>query len=662
MGGNATLNVSAYVTDGGTLSYQWYRNSTNNNYGGTAVGSNSNSYSPPTGSAGRTWYYVVVTNRNNSVSGTKTATATSYAAMVTVNTLVNAETPYITSHPRSVTVDKDRYITLSVTARVNDGGSLSYRWYRNTWDRNWGGTPVGTNSIYAPPTGKAGTYWYYVEVTNTNNRVNGIKTATVTSVMACVIVNDIVNAATPVISGQPQSVTVSVCESTSLGVAAGVGDGGTLSYRWYRSSTNSNSGGSLVGTSRLYSPPTDTPGIYWYYVEVTNTNNRVNGIRTATVRSYAARVTVVQTWPVTVAPTSNGTVTPGRTSLQVGERVTLTITPAYGYELESIWAYRTGASGTTVFLSGTGNTRTFTMPAYGVTVCATFKPKQGQSDRDDVNSVKASIEGGSYRIAQATANDVASVKAWLINTLSVLFNGSHDIYLRSGETPIVADVKVTSLTRAIAGTTNAPGGTNGSFTFTVTLNRNVAYATATVSTGVIVAMPHVATPVKRIELLPLGGTTIRIFNTGNVPTGDLTLTLTGAYANAFSLSPSAPGSLPAGTETDITLIPYSGLAPGVYALTLTVDADGMTPAFASITYTMTPTGTDGPESLALRAVATGDGFRIQGLVPGETLSVYNMQGQPVYTGIATAAEQRVPVHVHGVYVIVSGLRKVKAAY
>ncbi|MBV6716289.1 S-layer homology domain-containing protein [Paenibacillus chitinolyticus] len=80
------MSVAASVSDGGTLTYQWYSNATNSTSGGTAiVGATSASYAAPTTPVGTTYYYVIVTNTNNSVSSTKTATATSSIAAVTVN-------------------------------------------------------------------------------------------------------------------------------------------------------------------------------------------------------------------------------------------------------------------------------------------------------------------------------------------------------------------------------------------------------------------------------------------------------------------------------------------------------------------------------------------------------------------------------------------------
>jgi len=87
---NATataLTVVANSPDGGTLSYQWYSNTTNSNTGGTAIsGATSASFMPPTATVGTLYYYVVVTNTipDNGDGGIKTATATSNVATVEI--------------------------------------------------------------------------------------------------------------------------------------------------------------------------------------------------------------------------------------------------------------------------------------------------------------------------------------------------------------------------------------------------------------------------------------------------------------------------------------------------------------------------------------------------------------------------------------------------
>jgi hypothetical protein len=82
----ATLNVTATVNDGGTLSYQWYSNTINSNQHGILIpGAIQKTYTLPTSSEGVIYYYVVVTNTNNGVYGNSIASNTSDAAEITVN-------------------------------------------------------------------------------------------------------------------------------------------------------------------------------------------------------------------------------------------------------------------------------------------------------------------------------------------------------------------------------------------------------------------------------------------------------------------------------------------------------------------------------------------------------------------------------------------------
>ena len=87
-------------------------------------------------------------------------------------------------------------------------------------------------------------------------------------------------------------------------------------------------------------------------------------------------VTVKETYAITKTPPTNGTFTvkvSGRevTSAAAGETVTINVTPEEGYAVDTITV--TKAGGGTVNVSGTGNSRTFNMPAEAVTVSATFK-------------------------------------------------------------------------------------------------------------------------------------------------------------------------------------------------------------------------------------------------------------------------------------------------
>lgn len=74
------LVIDAAVSDGGTLSYQWYRNNVDSNGGGTPIeGAVESTYTPPTDVEGTSYYYAVVTNTLEegiqlTTSGTKCVT------------------------------------------------------------------------------------------------------------------------------------------------------------------------------------------------------------------------------------------------------------------------------------------------------------------------------------------------------------------------------------------------------------------------------------------------------------------------------------------------------------------------------------------------------------------------------------------------------------
>jgi hypothetical protein len=190
------LSVTASVTDGGTLSYQWYSNTADSATGGTAIsGATAASYTPPITDNGTVYYYVVVTNTNDSATGAKTAAVTSAVAEVKKieGSVTHAETPSITVQPAGASYTEGATATaLSVSASVTDGGTLSYQWYSNTADSADGGSPISgaTQSSYTPSITTAGTVYYYVIVTNTNNAesVNGNKVVTVASAVAAITV------------------------------------------------------------------------------------------------------------------------------------------------------------------------------------------------------------------------------------------------------------------------------------------------------------------------------------------------------------------------------------------------------------------------------------------------------------------------------------------
>jgi hypothetical protein len=104
----------------------------------------------------------------------------------------NAQKPTITVHPQSANYTKGEVAdNLSVSAVSKDGGVLSYQWYKNNANFNSNGTalPNETNETFAPPTSDTGIVYYYVVVTNTNDKVNGEKKAAIASDTAQIAVD-----------------------------------------------------------------------------------------------------------------------------------------------------------------------------------------------------------------------------------------------------------------------------------------------------------------------------------------------------------------------------------------------------------------------------------------------------------------------------------------
>ena len=96
-----------------------------------------------------------------------------------------------------------------------------------------------------------------------------------------------------------------------------------------------------------------------------NTKTIVTEMKLATVEPYIP--VVAETYAITIAEAENGSVTADVTEAAEGAKVTLTITPAEGYELDALSV----AAGETPVEVADDNS--FTMPAAAVTVTATFK-------------------------------------------------------------------------------------------------------------------------------------------------------------------------------------------------------------------------------------------------------------------------------------------------
>jgi hypothetical protein len=81
--------------------------------------------------------------------------------------------------------------------------------------------------------------------------------------------------------------------ATPLSVIASTADGGDITYQWFENCANTTNGTAVSGaTSAAFTPKTDTPGVFYYYVVATNTDSTASGDKTATVTSGVYKVTV----------------------------------------------------------------------------------------------------------------------------------------------------------------------------------------------------------------------------------------------------------------------------------------------------------------------------------------------------------------------------------
>ena len=300
------INVQE-LTDGGTLSYQWYCNEK------AIEGAIKNSVEPDVSTVGNFVYYCAVTNTLGK------STASTESERVTISVISNqndektyAAVPSITENPANTTYKSGVVVSaLKVTAEVKAEGNalkgvVTYQWYKD-------GEKIAsaTSASYqpfatAPEVGEVKEYKYYCEVTNdcTATATGDIKTASAKSAEVTITVepkeNSKTYAAVPLITENPAKATYkSGADVSALKVAAEVkAEGnalkGDVKYQWYKDGEKIAS-----ATSASYQPFATAPEVgevkeYKYYCEVTNdcTATATGDIKTASAKSAEVTITV----------------------------------------------------------------------------------------------------------------------------------------------------------------------------------------------------------------------------------------------------------------------------------------------------------------------------------------------------------------------------------
>jgi O-glycosyl hydrolase len=314
------LSVTANVTDGGILTYRWYEYNFEQGTGTLQDNGNESTFTPLGITAekpGRPYrYYVEITNTNQGATGRKQK-AVSVSIDISAYDPNNAQMPRIIRQPedRDSRLSPRMGILVSISVEVEDDGAITYQWYEAKGNVAEHGTPVenatsaalnlGRDSFDEDPVKAEGVYYFFAVATNTNLKVTGRRETRVISDVSVVTVTRNPNADEPIITVQPEGkilfINDPVAPADTVSVTASSEDGGDLSYQWYRNTENINSGGTAINgaTNSSYelsgSVNTGSPGRYYFYVVITNTNDSAVENKTRSVTSGVARITVQST-------------------------------------------------------------------------------------------------------------------------------------------------------------------------------------------------------------------------------------------------------------------------------------------------------------------------------------------------------------------------------
>lgn len=304
-GGATALSVTATAGSGAISSYQWYKNSSASNSGGTSIsGTTGNTYTPSTTSTGTSYYYMVVTN-SNGCSVTSNA-----SGAITVNA-----GPSINTQPSSTAQNLctgDAATSLSISASAGSGSISNYKWYSNTVNSNNGGTLISgaTSTSYTPPTTSTGELYYYAVVQNSN----GCTTAS--------NVSGLVRVSAVVTGGTVSPASQTICLGNTPATLTLTGNTGSI-LSWQRSTSASFSSPATLSvtssTLSLSQMGTLTAGTTYYFRAVIDgcSGNVYSTSSNLVVGSAAPSIT---TQPSTTAQTvcQNGTISSFSVSASAG--------------------------------------------------------------------------------------------------------------------------------------------------------------------------------------------------------------------------------------------------------------------------------------------------------------------------------------------------------
>lgn len=244
-------DISVTATGVGTLSYQWFSNTTPSKTGAMPVGTDSNTFSPDVSTIGTLYYFVEVTSGCSPI-----ATSNYMEAIVEPQTAITTQP----STADDVECYGDGFDEIIVEAV---GADLTYQWYSVPTQTNSGGTAVSgaTSANFTPPSTTEGIAYYYVVVTGycSSDVSNPTGKYEVTEPKTTIVEHPSTADETVCLGGSFSTLTVEANGEVDII--------GSLQYQWYSNTSPSNTGGTLLTgeTNPDFTPPSNTVGILYYY-------------------------------------------------------------------------------------------------------------------------------------------------------------------------------------------------------------------------------------------------------------------------------------------------------------------------------------------------------------------------------------------------------------
>ena len=269
---NTVVTLTATITQGTNISYQWYGPD------GIINGATSANYIFTLSAGNDGAYYVVATNGGGSATSN------------TINVYVN---PYITSNPSSTTVTAGGNAVFTVGA--NGSGTLTYQWYRN-------GSPLGaSNPSFADVnvTSAYNGYTYYCVVSSNISGTSAATSTTATLTVNYAPTNASISGQTSYYVGNQMSFTASVT----------LGNPTTTTYTWQRSTNNGVSWSQVAqntttSSSNQYDPGAATGAMVGYQYRCV-INNSIGSVTTSALTLYIIATVTVE--PVNTTVNEGGT-------------------------------------------------------------------------------------------------------------------------------------------------------------------------------------------------------------------------------------------------------------------------------------------------------------------------------------------------------------------